>query len=70
MIEVLLFILVFLSLAVLAILIFRKQSSGIKEDIKMVENSLIRMEEIVDRTEKSIKDEFQRNRTETKKFQE
>ncbi|MBS1519346.1 MAG: DNA recombination protein RmuC [Bacteroidetes bacterium] len=65
MTEILLIILILIVIINLLIILFRKQNVEIKPQLKEVEDSIIRFESTLDRTEKSIRDEFQRNRTET-----
>ncbi|MEZ4823839.1 MAG: hypothetical protein R2942_16115 [Ignavibacteria bacterium] len=66
MTEILLLIVV-IALAVinLLMLILKKVNLDIKPQLKEIEDSMIRIDSALERNEKSIKDEFQRNRTET-----
>ncbi|MDY0216761.1 MAG: hypothetical protein RBS19_07390, partial [Bacteroidales bacterium] len=60
-------------LIVLIVLVFvniligwrKKSKIDIKPQLKEIEDSMIKFDLTMERTEKSIKDEFQRNRTET-----
>ena len=65
MIETLLIILIVLSVINIGIGLFKKPKIEIKSQLREIEDSMIKFSAIMDRTEKSIKDEFQRNRTET-----
>lgn len=65
MIEILLFVLLALVLVNIVIGLKRKVSVDVKPQIKELENSLVRFEATLDRMEKSIRDEFQRNRNES-----
>ncbi len=65
MIETLLIILIILSLIGIGIGLFKKPKIEIKSQLREIEDSMIRFSAVIDRTEKSVKDEFQRNRTET-----
>ena len=66
MIDVLLFILIALSLVNILILLLKKQDKGPDlSKLDKIENDLIRFDSRQENTEKSIKDEFQRNRTES-----
>jgi DNA recombination protein RmuC len=65
MTEILLIVLLVLALANLVAVLMRKARVDIKPQMKEVESSLLRFEASLDRMEKSIRDEFQRNRTES-----
>ncbi|MDX2430556.1 MAG: DNA recombination protein RmuC [Bacteroides sp.] len=65
MIEILLFVLLALVLVNIVIGLKRKVSVDVKPQMKELENSLVRFEATLDRMEKSIRDEFQRNRSES-----
>ncbi len=65
MTTTLLIILTALSIANLAIGLFRKSKIDIKPQLKEIEDSMIKLDSTLERIEKSIKDEFQRNRSET-----
>ena len=62
MIEILLFVLLALVLVNIVIGLKGKVSVDVKPQMKELENSLVRFEATLDRMEKSIRDEFQRNR--------
>ena len=65
MIETLLIALIVLAIVNIAIGLFKKPKIEIKSQLKEIESSMIKFDSTLERTEKSIKDEFQRNRTET-----
>jgi len=65
MTETLLIILIALVLVNIVIGLVKKTSIDIKPQLKDIENSMVKFDLTLERTEKSIKDEFQRNRTET-----
>lgn len=65
MTEILLITLVGLVIVSILIGILRKPKIEFKSQLKEIEDSMIKFESTLDRTEKSIKDEFHRNRTET-----
>ena len=65
MIEILLIILVALSLVNIVITLTKKPKLDVKPQLKQIEDLLIKFDSTLDRTEKSLKDEFHRNRTET-----
>ena len=65
MIEILLIILIVIAIANIIIVLKKKVSIDIKPQMKEVEESILKFDATLDRTEKSIKDEFQRNRSET-----
>ena len=62
--EILLIIIVALAALNILILIFKKTKTDIKPQLKDIEDSIIRTDSGLERNEKSIKDEFQRNRAE------
>jgi DNA recombination protein RmuC len=62
---ILLIILLVLSLLILIVVLRRRARVDIKPQIKEVEISLVRFEATLDRMEKSIRDDFQRNRNES-----
>ena len=64
MTELLLIIIIVLVSANTLILIFKKTNTDIKPQLKEIEDSMIRTDSGIERNEKSIRDEFQRNRTE------
>ena len=64
MTEILLGILILLMLVSIILLLRKKVNVDIKPQMKEVEASIFRFETTLDKTEKSIKDEFQRNRKE------
>jgi len=64
MTETLLIILIILAIGNILILLLKKTNVDIKPQLKEVEDSMIRTDSGLERNEKSIKDEFQRNRTE------
>jgi len=65
MTETLLIILIALVLLNIVIGFIKKTRIDIKPQLKDIENLLVKFDLALDRTEKSIKDEFQRNRAET-----
>ncbi len=65
MTEILLGILIALSAVTIIIMLRRKAVVDVKPQMKEVESSLIRFETTLEKMEKSIRDEFQRNRNET-----
>lgn len=65
MIETMLIILIALVLVNIVIGLVKKPKIDIKPQLKDIENSMVKFDSTLDRTEKSFKDEFQRNRTET-----
>ena len=65
MIEILLITLIILAIANIVIGLKKKVSFDIKPQLKEVEESILKFDTTLERTEKLIKDEFQRNRTET-----
>lgn len=65
MTDILLIILIALTAINIVIVLFRKTKIDIKSQLKEVENSIVKFDSTLEKTDKSIKDEFQRNRTET-----
>jgi DNA recombination protein RmuC len=65
MIEILLITLIILAVVNIVIGFKKKISFDIKPQLKEVEESILKFDTTLERTEKLIKDEFQRNRTET-----
>ena len=65
MIEILLITLIILAIVNIVIGLKKKVSLDIKPQLKEVEDAILKFDTTLERTEKSIKDEFQRNRTET-----
>ena len=65
MIETLLITLVILAITNIVIGLKKKVSLDIKPQLKEIEESILKFDTTLERTEKSIKDEFQRNRSET-----
>lgn len=65
MIETLLIILLILAIANIAIGLLKKPKIEIKSQLKEIEALMLKFDSTLERTEKSIKDEFQRNRIET-----
>ncbi len=61
----LLIVLIALVLTNIVVGLFRKVQIDIKPQLKGIEDSMIKFDSTLERTDKSIKDEFQRNRTET-----
>jgi len=64
MTEILLGFLILLAVLNIVLVLRKKVALDIKPQMKEVESSILRFETTLDRTEKSIKDEFQRNRKE------
>ena len=65
MIENLLMILIGLSIVNIGINLVKKPKVDIKPQLKQIEDLMVKFDLTLERTEKSIKDEFQRNRTES-----
>ncbi len=65
MIEIFLIILLILAIVNIAIGFFKKPKIEIKSQLKDIEALMLKFDSTLERTEKSIKDEFQRNRVET-----
>ena len=65
MIEALLITMIILAIANIVIGLKNKISVDIKPQLKIIEDSILKFDTTLERTEKSIKDEFQRNRSET-----
>jgi DNA recombination protein RmuC len=64
MAEILLSILIILVLTNTIITVFKKPKIDLKSELKDIESLMVKFDSTLDRTEKSIKDEFQRNRSE------
>tara|TARA_Y100000294_G_scaffold176882_1_gene200592 strand:- start:536 stop:1891 length:1356 start_codon:yes stop_codon:yes gene_type:complete len=64
-IEIFLIILLILAIVNIAIGFFKKPKIEIKSQLKDIEALMLKFDSTLERTEKSIKDEFQRNRVET-----
>lgn len=64
MTDILLIILIVLVLANIIILLLKKSGNDTPQ-LKVIEDSIIRFDSTIERNERTIKDEFQRNRTET-----
>ena len=65
MIETLLISLLILAITNIAIALFKNPQSTIKSQLKHIEALMLKFDSTLERTEKSIKDEFQRNRLES-----
>jgi len=65
MVEILLIILIVLAIANIVIGLFIKGRPDTDPNLKEIETSIVKFDTTLERTEKSIKDEFQRNRTES-----
>lgn len=65
MIEILLVVLIILAVINIVITLKKKSAGDIEPQLKDVETSIIRFDSTLERTEKSIRDEMQRNRLET-----
>jgi DNA recombination protein RmuC len=65
MIEILLIATIVLLMVNLAVVLLRKPRVELKPQLKGLEEMMLKFDSILERTERSIKDEFQRNRTET-----
>ncbi|MBU8892842.1 MAG: DNA recombination protein RmuC [Bacteroidales bacterium] len=65
MIEALLITLIILAIINIVIGLKKKASIDIKPQLKEIETSILKFDTTLERTEKSIRDEFQRNRKET-----
>lgn len=65
MTEILLIVLIILVVANIIIVVLKKTKVEIKSELKDIEALMLKFDSTLERTEKSIKDEFQRNRSET-----
>ena len=65
MIETILFLLIALVVINIALHFIKKPNDDIKSDLKEIQMAIVRFDTAIQRMERSIKDEFQRNRTET-----
>ena len=65
MIETLLITLIILAIINIVIGLKKKVSLDVKPQLREIETSILKFGNTLERTEKSIKDEFQRNRKET-----
>lgn len=65
MVETLLIIIIILLVLNIVIAFIRKPKIEIRSELKEIEDSMLKLDATLEHTEKSIKDEFQRNRTET-----
>ncbi len=65
MIEAILIALLFLVLANLVVTLFKKPKIDLAPQLKEITDLMLKFDSTLERTEKSIKDEFQRNREET-----
>lgn len=65
MIETLLIVLIALVVINISLHFLKKPDNDIQSGLKEIQNAIVRFDAALERTEKSIKDEFQRNRTET-----
>ncbi len=65
MIEAFLIILIVLSIIIITLGLLKKPKIEIKSQLKEIEDSMLKFDAALERTEKSINDEFQRNRKET-----
>jgi DNA recombination protein RmuC len=65
MTEILLTVLIFLVVISILVFLLRKPRIDIKSQLKELEEMMMKFDSILERTERSIKDEFQRNRVET-----
>ncbi len=65
MTNILLIVLIVLAVVNIVLILKKKFTVDIKPQLKDVEDSLLKFDAGLERTEKSLKDEFQRNRTET-----
>ncbi|HXK49904.1 MAG TPA: DNA recombination protein RmuC [Clostridiales bacterium] len=64
MTETLLIILIVIAVINLILILTAKKSGGSEDQLKKIEELMIKFDSVLERTEKSIKDEFARNRTE------
>jgi DNA recombination protein RmuC len=64
MTDTLLIILIILGAANLLVLLFRKPKSGNESQLSAIEKAQAKVQVLLDRTDNTLKDEFQRNRTE------
>ncbi len=62
--EYLLIILLVIAVANIIVLLFKKPKVEIKSELRDIESLMLKFDSTLERTEKSLKDEFQRNRTE------
>jgi len=65
MTEILLIALLIISALNLVVVLLKKPKIDIKSQLKEIEDSMVRFDATLEKTEKSIKDEFQRNRSDT-----
>ncbi|MCF8297865.1 MAG: DNA recombination protein RmuC [Saprospiraceae bacterium] len=65
MTETLLIIMIVLTVANIVIGLIKKSKIDLKPELKEIEDSMVKFGSTLERTDKLIKDEFQRNRTET-----
>lgn len=65
MVEELLVVLIILVIVNIAIGLFKRGKSGSAPKLKEIETSILKFDATLERTERSIKDEFQRNRSES-----
>jgi DNA recombination protein RmuC len=68
MIEILLSILIVLVIINIVIVMKQKRGEAIEPQLSDIKASIIKFDSVLERNEKTIKDEFQRNRTETNEF--
>ncbi len=65
MVEALLIVLIILAVVTLAVGFLRKGDSGSSSKLQEIEATILKFDSTLERIERSIKDEFQRNRTES-----
>lgn len=63
--EIIFILLFFVVLAILVILLMRKPGGEIKSELREIEKLLMKVDAALERNERSLKDEFQRNRKES-----
>lgn len=68
MIEILLAILIVLVIVNISVVLKQKHGKAIEPQLKEIKASILKFDTVLERNEKAIKDEFQRNRTETNQF--
>jgi len=64
MTEILLIVLIVLAIANIVVVLKKKVAFDVKPQMREVEDSILKFDTTLERTEKSIKDEFQTNRKE------
>ena len=68
MIEILLSLLIVLVMVNIILVLKQKKGQYVEPQLNDIKNSILRIDSVLERNEKIIRDEFQRNRTETNEF--